>query len=136
MNGYLAHTQIQRVFNLVPGQKQFFSLSSFFSLLYHHRHYYYSCSIRYCISGPNSRTVLASSTTMGNGERTREGKKDHSLCNHAYQNETYNKKKFNVQCTHTSHIYISLVKNRKKKGRPFFRQKRYRYNLISHSFEL
>lgn len=79
-----------------------------------------SCSIRYCISGPNSRTVLASSTTMGNGERTREGEKDHSLYNHSYQKETYEKKKFNVQCTRIFSHMPHLVNGQQRIGRTSF----------------
>jgi len=114
----ILHTQIQRVFNLVPGQKQFSFFSSFFSSLYD----YYSYSMRYCISGPNSRSVLASSTTMGNGERTGEREKDHILYNRTYHKERHNS--FNAQCTHIS-TYTLLMVNRVHIRHPFCKKQKY-----------
>jgi hypothetical protein len=115
----ILHTQIQRVFNLVPGQKQFSFFSSFFSSLYD----YYSYSMRYCISGPNSRSVLASSTTMGNGERTgeRERKTISYIIVHIIKKGTTS---FNAQCTHIS-AYTLLMVSRVHIRHPFCKKEKY-----------
>lgn len=87
------HTQIQKVFNLVPGQKQFSFFSSFFSSLSYYYHYFNSShSIRYCMYISSEQSDCSRIIDDDGQWRKREREKNarpHVLHNHAY----YTKKK-------------------------------------------
>lgn len=128
----ILHIQIQKVFNLVAGQKQFSFFSSFVfffakplllllePLLFDTILCMYVCMyvcMCVCISGLNSRTILASSTTMGNGERKRKTTSYIIM----YIKRIKRKKvqqNSNVHCTHISTCTSPTV-SKEQNGHPF-----------------
>ena len=112
----ILHTQIRRVFNLVPGQKQFSFFSSFFSLLYYDYDYDYNYSwydIAYQVWAVSPFSHHRRRWAMAR-ENIREKKRKTGcyIINHIIKKKA-RKKKFNVHRVHISNIYFI-------NGHPFY----------------
>ena len=118
----ILHTQIWRVFNLVPGQKQFSFFSSFFFFTIHYNYYSYSDAILYIRSEQSVRSRIIDDDGQWRENEERE-ENDHILYNHTYHKERH--KKFNVQYTHIS-TYTSLMVSKVQFGHPFCKKKELR----------